>query len=144
MTPPVPGTGRRSSKDTAKARAAEHASIALHRRINAAWTLPCKMKGEDSARALARAVRKVAVSLLHLPPTSAANPCPTSFTNKFWVRALLSTPGNLQYRHGLQPSSWRFRSSPSQDPCHGTRCTMVAKHIKLAATSAGAHGKGKR
>ena len=69
---PVPGTGRRSSKDTAKARAAEHASTALHRRIHAALTLPCKIHGEDSARALARAASKVAGSSLQRPPTSAA------------------------------------------------------------------------
>ena len=32
----------------------------------------------------------------------------------------------------------------SPEPCHSTRCTMMAKHIKLAATSAGAHGQRKR
>ena len=33
-------------------------------------------------------------------------------------------------------------SDPSfPDPCHGTRCTMVAKHIKFAAS---AHGKVKQ
>ena len=36
---------------------------------------------------------------IDLQPTSTANttqPCPTSFTNKFWARALLLTPGNFQ------------------------------------------------
>ena len=41
-------------------------------------------------------------------------------------------------------SSALERKAPSpQDPSHSTRCTMVAKHVKLAATSAGVHGEGK-
>ena len=40
-------------------------------------------------------------------------------------------------------SSALERKAPSpQDPSHSTRCTM-AKHVKLAATSPGAHGEGK-
>ena len=34
------------------------------------------------------------------------------------------------------------RVAPSpQHPCHGARCSMMAKFIKLAATSAGTHGQ---
>ena len=34
------------------------------------------------------------------------------------------------------------RVAPSpQYPCHGARCTMMAKFVKLAATSAGTHGQ---
>ena len=39
-----------------------------------------------------------------------------------------------------------FKREPPlpQNPCHSTRCTMMAKHITLAATSAGAQGQKKR
>ena len=73
MSAPVPWTGRRSNKDNEKARAAEHANTALHRRMYAAWTLPCNTRGDSRALALVKADRKVAVSSFHRPPTSAAS-----------------------------------------------------------------------
>ena len=139
MTPPVPGTGRRSSKDTAKARAAEHASIALHRRINAALTLPCKMNGEDSARALSRAARKVAVSSLHRPLRLPKQPTvPDPLHQRVLGTCAPSGAWQLpvQHRHCLQPSSWRFRRCAEERPrwCRwpaGLHATRKARQPRL-------------
>ena len=62
-TSPEPPTGRLSSSERLKARAAVHARMALHLRTHAALALPCKTKGTSWARALAKAVRNCAVSL---------------------------------------------------------------------------------
>ena len=48
MSAPVPWTGRRSNKDSEKARAAEHANTALHRRmyrLDSALHLKRRLKG---------------------------------------------------------------------------------------------------
>ena len=71
-TAPMRGTGRVSRRDSAKALVALHASRELQRRNHAAFTLPWRRGGTESARALANPRRNWAVSSDHLPPTSAA------------------------------------------------------------------------
>ena len=80
---PRPGTGRPSSKDAENARTAEQARKAPHLLMKTCWTLPCNTYGESIAFASARLAKKLAVSTLHLPPTSAA---------KTTKRALLPSP----------------------------------------------------
>ena len=46
--PPVPGTGRRSNRDTADDLAKQHTNRGLHRLTHASRTLPCKIRGYSS------------------------------------------------------------------------------------------------
>ena len=71
------------------------------------FALPCKMNGEDSARALARTTKKVAVSSLQRPPTSAARTTnrarPLSPASSGYVRSFRAWQLPVQHRHSLQP-----------------------------------------
>ena len=127
--------------------------------INAALTLPCQMNREDSARALGRAARKVAVFLLSSIRPLRLPKQPT--VSDPLLQRLLGTcaPSGawqlpVQHCHFLQPSSWRFRPCAEGKPkCKETPSDTTSSrrpstmgnpsHIKLAATSAGAHGQGK-
>ena len=62
MSPPVPGTGRHSNRDTANSTWPNNTPTALHRLTYASRTLPCKIHGCSSAFALAMVLRKSAVS----------------------------------------------------------------------------------
>ena len=117
MASPVPVTGRRSNRETAKDRAAEQARVALHLRNHAASTLPWRRCGADCALALARADKNCAVSALQRPPTSAANttrrarpPSPDSsgYVASFLLLALCSaTPSWLAALLEADPSRER-------------------------------------
>ena len=91
-SPLQPATGRRSSKDSVNARAAEQARTALHLRTKAAFALFCKKNGQDWALASATAAENFAVSPLHRQPTSAARTTrrarPPSPDNSGQVRSL--------------------------------------------------------
>ena len=66
----VPETWHRTA---VQQRSSERADRRTSKGAQACWTLPCSTKGEARALAFAKLTKKLAVSMLHLPPTSAAN-----------------------------------------------------------------------
>ena len=89
----MPGLGRLSGRDRAKALPALHAKMELHLLNHAAFTRFCSRSGTDSAFAFARLRRKWAVSSDHRPPVSAPNTTrrarPPSPTNSGYVVSFL-------------------------------------------------------
>ena len=113
MASPVPGTGRRSNRETAKDRAAEQARVGLHLRNHAASTLPWRRCGADCALALARADKNCAVSTLQRPRTSAAiQPGVPDHLRRTapgtWPPSFFS-PSAVQLRRGWRPLLKRTR-----------------------------------
>ena len=149
--PSTPTEQSRSRRESAKALAAAHDRIELHRRTHAAWALPCKSSGTSRTFAEAK------------PPTSPASttkralpPSPTSSGKRASFRRLATlrqTPLVVAVRGFASPSTvkgqtsvvstancapWK-RGSPStttsslrvpnwsthQDPGHGRRRSFV-------------------
>ena len=142
MASPVPGTGRRSNRETAKDRAVEQARVALHLRNHAASTLPWRRCGADCALALARADKNCAVSTLQRPPTSAASttkrarpPSPDSsgYVASFLLLALCSAaPSWLAALLEADPS----RERPTSCQLPAVPLAISSSHLQPLPTSA--------
>ena len=122
----VRGTGRRSRSDSAKALTTLHANIKLHRRNHAALAFSWRIKGTASTRAFANLRKNWAVSVDHLPPTSAA---------KMTRRALPSVP---RASSGQVPScAW----PPPKRPHCGLPLLVWQNHLLAEGHKCHVYGK---
>ena len=140
MASPVPGTGRRSNRETAKDRAAEQARVALH---YAASTLPWRRCGADCALALARADKNCG---LDAPTTTNFGcqynqACPTTFAGQlryvvsFLLQALCSAaPSWLAALLEADPRAREVRPTSCQLPV--VLLAINSSHLQPLPTSA--------